>query len=206
MRERTTPRRHTPDAASPAELPDELVADVERAGYYPQLVIDVLHSGLAGDAVLAHLVHLETTFDSAEVRRHVTVLALTGTRLLIAHADDHGPDETSPESYAVASTEAVALHRVESVVVSHVVTRPAEHRVGSTPHEVTLTVGWGAVRRIDLEPAGCADTECDADHGYTGSLSGDDLTLRVSAAAEGKGAVQAAVAFARALSEATARA
>ncbi|PPK98384.1 hypothetical protein CLV92_10179 [Kineococcus xinjiangensis] len=206
MRERTTSRRHVPDGGTAAELPPELIADVERAGYYPQLVTDVLRSALAGEPVQAHLVHLETTFDSAEVRRHVTVLALTPSRLVIAHADDHGPDETSPENYAVASTEAVALHRVESVVVSHVVTRPDQHRSGSTPHEVTLTVGWGAVRRVDLEPAGCADTECDADHGYTGSLSGDDLTLRVSAAAEGAGAVQAAVAFARALSEATARA
>ena len=205
MRERTSPRRHADGGTAP-DLPDELVADVERAGYYPELVVDVLVAALAGDTVRSHLVHLETTFDSAEVRRHVTVLVLTPTRLVIAHADDHAPDETSPESYAVASTEAVALHKVESVVVSHVVTRPAAHHRGSTPHEVTLTVGWGAVRRVDLEPAGCADEECDADHGYTGSLSGDDLTLRVSAAAEGSGAVQAAVVFARALSEATTRA
>ncbi|GAA4658436.1 DUF5998 family protein [Kineococcus glutinatus] len=203
MRERTTPR-HPTAGTVPADLPRELVGDVERAGYYPQLVCDVLRAALVGDRVEAHLVHLETTFDSSEVRRHVTVLALTPDRLVIAHADDHAPDETSPESYAVASTEAVALQRVESVVVSSVVTRPADYRSGDTPQEVTLTVGWGAVRRIDLEPAGCPDPDCDADHGYTGSLSGDDLTLRVSAAAEGAGAVRAAVAFAQALSEATA--
>ena len=41
------------------------------------------------------------------------------------------------------------------------------------------------MRRIDLEQASCDDPECEADHGYTGSLVGDDLTVRMSAAAEG---------------------
>ena len=52
-----------------------------------------------------------------------------------------------------------------------------------------MTIGWGGVSRIDLEPAGCSDPECDADHGYTGVLAGDDFSLRVSAAAEGADAV-----------------
>ena len=50
-------------------------------------------TALAGEDVHAHLVHQETTFDSEEVRRHVTVLVVTGTRLVVAHADDHGPDD-----------------------------------------------------------------------------------------------------------------
>ena len=41
------------------------------------------------------------------------------------------------------------------------------------------------MRRIDLEQASCDDPECEADHGYTGALVGDDLTVRMSAAAEG---------------------
>ena len=56
-------------------------------------------------------------------------------------------------------------------------------------NEAVLTIGWGAVGRIDLEPAGCGDPECDADHGYTGVLTSDDFSLRVSAAAEGPEAV-----------------
>ena len=55
-----------------------------------------------------------------------------------------------------------------------------------------LTIGWGGVGRIDLEPAGCADPECEADHGYTGVLTSDDFSLRVSAAAEGPEAVRPA--------------
>jgi len=56
-----------------------------------------------------------------------------------------------------------------------------------------------------VEPATCGDPECDADHGLTGSVTPDDVVVRVSARAEGKDAVRAAVGFARALSAATAR-
>jgi hypothetical protein len=179
---------------------------VERAGYYPTLVCDVLEVAVAGEEVRSYLVYPETTFDRDEVRRHVTVLVLTPTRLVVAHADDHEPDALSPEPYASASTEAVALRQVRSVVLTHAVTRPEKHRSGATPRELTLTIGWGSLNRIDLEPAGCSDPDCDADHGYTGTAALEDITLRVSADAEGSEAVLAAVAFARAVSAATATA
>ena len=59
-------------------LPPALIRDIERAGYYPGLVRDVVSTALAGDDVVSHLVHQETTFDHDSVRRHVTVLVLTG--------------------------------------------------------------------------------------------------------------------------------
>ena len=58
--------------------------------------------------------------------------------------------------------------------------------------------------RIDLEPATCGDPSCDADHGMTGTLTPDDVVVRVSAAAEGIDSVRAATAFARVLSAASA--
>jgi hypothetical protein len=197
--------RHGADSAltDPRGLPRELVRDVERAGYYPALVNDALEVAVAGEEVRSFLVHQETTFDR-EVRRHVTVLALTPTRLVVAHADDHDPDAISPEPYASASTEAVPIGRVSSVVLSHVVTQPASHRAGATPRELNLTIGWGSLNRLDLEPATCADPDCEADHGYTGTMTADDITVRLSAEAEGEGAVRAAVEFARVLSAAPA--
>ena len=57
--------------------------------------------------------------------------------------------------------------------------------------------------RLDLEPAGCSDPECEADHGYTGTASADDIALRVSEAAEGADAVARMLGFAAALSRAT---
>jgi hypothetical protein len=182
----------------------DLHRDLDRAGYYPQLVADVLDVTLAGEPVVAHLVLPETTFDATEVRRHVTVLVLTPTRLIVAHVDDQSADVDHPSPSAAATTEAVPLREVRSVALTHVLADPARHRAGDGPVEVTLALAWGAVSRIDLEPATCGDPECEADHGLTGTMTPDDVVVRVSAAAEGAGAVRAAVEFARQLSVATA--
>ena len=66
---------HAPGQALPADLTEAIT----RAGYYPSLVCDVVESAIAGDEVVSHLVHQETTFDSDTVRRHVTVLVVTPT-------------------------------------------------------------------------------------------------------------------------------
>ncbi|CAB4900427.1 unannotated protein [freshwater metagenome] len=185
-------------------LQAQLRTDIERSGYYPDLVSDALETALAGENLSSYLVHHEATFDRDELRRHVTVMALTPTRLIVGHTDEHAPDETSTVAYASASTEAVRLERVDSVVVTRVVNDPGKHRAGGPAREVVLTIGWGAVSRIDLEPAGCSDPQCEADHGYTGTSSNDDLSLRVSEVADGPEVVRQALTFASALSEATA--
>jgi hypothetical protein len=66
-----------------------------------------------------------------------------------------------------------------------------------------VTIGWGGISRIDLEPATCSDPECDADHGYTGVVASDDFSLRVSSAADGQAAVDRLLAFAETLSAST---
>lgn len=185
-------------------LRNRLRSEIERSGYYPDLVADALDTALAGETLTSYLVHHEATFDRDELRRHVTVLALTPTRLIVGHTDEHRPDESCPKPYATASTEAVRLEKVDSVVVTRVVVDPATHTAGGPTREVLLTIGWGAVSRIDLEPAACADPSCEADHGYTGAASNDDLSLRVSEAADGPDVVAQALVFAAALSQATA--
>ena len=40
---------------------------------------------LAAEPVRAYLVHHEATFDHDELHRHITVLALTPTRLVVGH-------------------------------------------------------------------------------------------------------------------------
>jgi hypothetical protein len=199
------PDPSTPDLTS-HELPAGLRSDLERAGYFPDLVTDVLDVSVAGEPVVAHLVHAETTFDTDAVRRHITALVLTGTRLVVAHADDHAPDDPDgpPQPYATAATEPAPLRSVRSVVVNHVVPQPQEYVRGAGSRDLTLTIGWGAVSRLDLEPATCGDPDCEADHGYTGTASADDIALRVASDADGDGAVREALSFARALSAATA--
>ena len=180
-------------------------AAIEHAGYYPDLVSETVETALVGEPVESWLVHHEATFDRDELRRHVTVLALTPTRLVVTHTDDHPADDSCPVPYATTSAEAVSIGSVGSVVVSRTLAEPAGHRTGSLPREIVLTVGWGAVARIDLEPATCGDPDCEADHGYTGTSASDDLSVRVSAEGDGDDAVGQALDFARALGEVTVR-
>jgi hypothetical protein len=177
--------------------------DIQRSGYYPELVAEALTTALGGEEPRSYVVHHEATFDRDELRRHVTVLVLTPTRLIVGHVDEHAP-EGAAAPLASASTEAVRLERVDSVVVTRVVSDPARHQPGGPTAEVVLTIGWGAVSRIDLEPAACTDPACDADHGYTGTASNDDLSVRVSEAADGADVVGQVLNFAGALSQATA--
>jgi hypothetical protein len=179
---------------------------IERSGYYPELVAEAIELAAGAESITSYVVHQETTFDEDQVRRHVSVLVLTPTRLIAGHTDEHGADATSPTSYATTSIETVPLHRVGSVVVSRTVADPAKHVAGTLPSEVVLTLGWGVVGRVDLEPAACADPNCEADHGYTGSITADDLSLRVSQDADGAEAVARMLDFAAAVSLASANA
>ncbi|MBA3990678.1 MAG: phosphodiesterase [Propionibacteriales bacterium] len=186
----------------------DLRAAIDRVGYYPTVVAEAVESAVAGESVLSFVIHHEPTFDRDEVRRHVTVLVLTTSRLLVAHTDEHPPDDLLPAPYASTTTEAVPLTRIGSVSVTRMVANPAGDPAssgGDGVAEAVLTVGWGAVQRVDIEPAGCPDPECEADHGYSGVLTAEDFAVRISSSAEGAEAVDALLDFARALSAATAR-
>jgi uncharacterized protein DUF5998 len=176
---------------------------IERSGYYPTLVAEAVEAAVGRETVVSFLVHQETTIDSSEVRRHASVLVLTGTRLIVSHTDEQAADGTAPAPYATTNTESVKLARISSVMLSRVVADPQSYERGTLPREVVLSVGWGAVSRIDIEPLSCGDPNCEADHGYTGSSTADDLSLRISEAGDGPETVRQALAFAQALSEAT---
>ena len=182
---------------------------IERSGYYPGVVSDAVNSALGTEAVVSYVVHHDALFDPGmEVRRHMTVLALTPTRLIYSHTDESPADANDAESrpQAETSTEAVRFAQITSVAVTRVIPDPASYVPGTTaPSEVVLTIGWNVLSHIELEPAHCGDDSCEADHGYTGTMTADDLTMRVSEAADGEDAVRQVLAFAQALSEATSR-
>lgn len=179
-----------------------LRADIDRNGYYPDVVAAGLTDALAGEPVLAYVLHHEPTFDRDEVRRHMTVLVMTPTRLVLEHTDEHPADDLLPEPYTSTTTEAVTLDAVKSVVVTRMVGASSKDHNAT---EAVMTIGWGAVHRLELEPAQCSDPDCEADHGYSGSSASDDFSLRVSATADGGAAVGKLLAFARALSAGTTR-
>jgi hypothetical protein len=186
----------------------DLRSAIEASGYYPDVVADGVFAAVAGEPVTAHLVHHEPTLDERdEVVRHVTVLVLTPSRLIVAHTDEHAADEALPAPYTSTSTEAVSLTSISTVAVTRMVANPTAYEGKPVPppgaNEAVLSLGWGGMSRIDLEPAGCSDPDCDADHGYTGMVGPGDFSLRVSAAAEGPGAVAQLLSFAEALSART---
>jgi hypothetical protein len=183
----------------------ELGAAIEQSGYYPAVVRAGVEAAVAGERVVSFLVHHEPTIDRDEVRRHITVVVLTPTRLILCHTDEHAPDDLLPQPYTSTSTEAIKLDQVRSVVVNRMVANPAEVTTSPVPApaEAVLTIGWGGINRIDLEPATCSDPQCEADHGYTGVVASDDFSLRVSSAADGQAAVDRLLAFAETLSAST---
>jgi hypothetical protein len=178
----------------------DLRTEIDACGYFPDLVEDSVIMAVAGEDLVDFVVHHEPTFDRDEIHRHVTVLALTPTRLVVGHTDDQPAEPPHTGTYAAASTESVPLRRISSVVVTRVVAQPETYVTGADAVDETwLTVGWGTVRRIDLEQATCNDPQCEADHGFSGALTGDDLTVRMSTAADGADRVARLVRFGAAL-------
>src|ERR1700746_1159710 len=183
-------------------MPEDLRVAIERSGYYPGLVTDAVASALGAEPVTAFFVLHDAIFDPGmEVRRHMTVLALTPTRLVYTHTDEHPADEPGSRPRAETSTEAIRFAKISSVALSRVVPDPAAYVPGVTmPSEVMLTIGWNVLSHLEIEPAHCGDENCEADHGYLGTITADDFSLRVSQDADGEEAVQQVLSFARVLS------
>ena len=181
---------------------------IERSGYYPGVVADAVAAALGNEPVVSYVVTHDALFDPGmEVRRHMTVLALTPTRLVYSHTDEHPPDDADSRPQAETSTEAVRFSQISSVAITRVVPDPASYVPGVTmPTEVVLTIGWNVLSHVELEPAHCGDESCEADHGYLGTITADDFSLRVSQDADGEEAVQQLLSFVKVLSDATAAA
>lgn len=177
--------------------------DIQRAGFYPQLVHDVVVDALDGADPETHVVHVETSFDHDQIHRHITVLVLAGNIVHITHVDDRQYDEAGNEVMALVSTESVIVDRLSAVTLSYAYYKPQQYQTGHPVSEVNLAISWTGTRNLDIQPAGCEDPQCEADHGYTGVCAVQDVALRVSAEADGVEAVEGAREFARKLRQAT---
>ena len=141
-------------------MTDGLRAAIERSGYYPGLVSDAVASALGSEPVTAYVVHHDAIFDPGmEVRRHMTVLALTPTRLVYSHTDEHPAEDPDIRPRAETSTEAIRF--APDLLRGPHPGRPdpAAYAPGVTmPSEVMLTIGWNVLSHLELEPAYCGAT------------------------------------------------
>src|SRR6201998_748858 len=133
-------------------MTEDLRAAIERSGYYPGLVTDAVASALGLEPVTAFFVHHDAIFDPGmEVRRHMTVLALTPTRLVYSHTDEHPAEEPQDRPRAETSPEPIKAARGAAVSVTRVVPDPAAYTPGVTmPSEVILTIGWNVLAHVEL--------------------------------------------------------
>ena len=112
----------------------ELRAEIDACGYFPELVEDTIMESVGDEELVDFVVHHEPTFDRDEIHRHVTILALTPSRLIVGHTDDHPAEPPMEGTFAAASTESVLLPTINwlwktgcrrGVVASYDQARPA---------------------------------------------------------------------------------
>src|SRR5260221_5651036 len=188
---------------------DGMLSAIERSGYYPGIIADAVSAAVGSEQVVSYFVHHDAHFDPGmEVRRHMTVLALTPTRLVYSHTDEYPADENVPDSRPQAETSTRSVHcaRILTGALTRGIPEPANYQRGVTvPSEIVLTIGWNSLRHLKLEPMHCGDENCEADHGYTGAMTSDDVTMRIIGAADGAEGVGQGLPFAQALSSTTSR-
>lgn len=154
---------------SSADLPQELVDQIVQCQFFAKLVIDSVALATGDEPIDAFLVHHEATFTAESIGRHLSVLVLTPTRLVVCHTDENPGERDAPR--AMSSTESVPVRLLGTVTLARVVSRPEQFGSDSAETvETWLTLCWNSLRRIDLEPASCGDPTCTAEHCLTGSV------------------------------------
>ncbi|RLP10670.1 phosphodiesterase [Propionibacterium australiense] len=179
-------------------LPKALRDRVDECGFFPELVEDSVSMAVGDETIVDFLVQHEATVGAEGIIRHLTVLVLTPGRLIVSHTDEE--TDARGKDTAVTTSESVPLRLLGVITVSRAVTHPEHYgRSDSAVTETWLTLTWNAVRRLQVVPAHCGDPSCTADHGFDGEAVGEDITIRMSPAADGAENVQRLVRFASTL-------
>ena len=161
-------------------------ARIDRAGFYPQIATRALRRALAGALPLATVCQVDAAFDRGSMFRHLTVATLTDSALVHVHIDE------LENGGAGVATAIHPIDRIGPVSMLEIVEEP---ETGGVVSELTIAIDLGGQRRTEIEPAHCEDPECTADHGYSAATFPDDLTIRVSRAADGPDVLDEAEAF-----------
>ena len=159
---------------------------IERGGFYPEAVQRALRRALGRTEPLATLCQVDTGFDRGEVFRHLTIASITDRAIVQLHVDE------MDGGFAMIATAVRRVSDIAGYSTMEVYTDPEKARGIS---EMTIALDLGGARRLEIEPTQCELSHCEADHGFTASSFPDDMTFRVSAAADGQDAVDEARVF-----------
>ena len=159
---------------------------IERGGFYPRAVKSALRRALGGAEPLATLCQVDTGFDRGAVFRHLTIASLTERAIIQLHVD-----EMEGGSVSIAT----AVRRASDIPGYSTMEVYADPENASGLTEMTIALDLGGARRLEIEAAQCEDPHCVADHGFTGTSFPDDMTFRISAAADGQDALAEGLAF-----------
>ncbi|MCL2803841.1 MAG: DUF5998 family protein [Micrococcales bacterium] len=174
--------------------------ELDKVGYFPDLVEGMIDLALACEQPTSFLVVPESTLGEGTIGWHVTFLAITPTRLVVVHIDD--ADLVDGKTTAASTSTAAKLESIKQVRVSQMIDNPAEYSGPDHDRLLTVSVSWGMATSIEVEPAGCADPGCEADHGWQGTASTEDAGFTVSTDVNGPELVVAAMEFTRRLIDA----
>src|SRR5699024_6308229 len=124
-------------------LPTDLAIDIERAGFYPQLVADVMGQQLGERKILSHYVHVETHFGYDDLHRHITVLVLAQGNVLSAlHLNDLQDDLDDGPPRAAVATDLGPLSSISSDSGTTGYDTTQDYQSGQSPTYVTLVLSW----------------------------------------------------------------
>ena len=117
---------------TPTPEREQLVADIKHAGFYPDLVLEVVDEALADMNPDAHFVQHETHFSRDDFHRHITVMVLCGDFIALAHLDDQHLEGDAQGTVAHVSVEAVHLSDLNAVTMSYGFSQPQAYNAGNT--------------------------------------------------------------------------
>ncbi|MFT8396301.1 DUF5998 family protein [Propionibacterium sp.] len=165
-------------------LPGDLIRWINDCGFFPQLVADAVTLSLADEDVDEFVVQHEAVVGPDDILRHLTVLVLTPSRLLVVHTDEQADEHGQP--VAVTSSESVPLDTIGVVTLTRSISNPEQFGTARRSHtiDIVLSLGWGAVRSLEVVPAQCSDPQCGIQGCFSGEMVNEDLTVRMSPAAD----------------------
>ena len=147
--------------------------NVRKTGFHVDLIERAVRSLNGGELPEYDLVNLETSFDDDSVFRHMDYIGLGEDKLVGLHLDEMAS--------GIRWVGQVVLFRdlgpIEVAQVSIDPEGPGGADDGLT-NGLVVNLSFGSHATLDLEQTLCDDPDCTYDHGYSGFLKREGLSMR----------------------------